>query len=93
MAGLMKTIEKGSDLAYKVGQTIRSLRLDCKLTPRDFSDELNSTRAYVARLEQGLVDIDFTVIGKSAQILGVPIWRILDTTALHLARNHNQPVA
>jgi transcriptional regulator with XRE-family HTH domain len=73
----MQTIDKDSTQAYKVGQAIRRLRLDSRITPREFSDELNATQSFVARLEQGLVDITPTIISKSAQLFDVPEWQIL----------------
>lgn len=75
----MARFDNGSAQAFQIGQAIRQLRLDSRLTPREFAEELSITQSFVARLEQGLVDIDGATISKAAQVLGVSVWQILNT--------------
>lgn len=69
---------KNSAQVFQIGQKIRQLRLDAGLTPRDLADELSQTPSFIARLEQGLVDIDAATINKLSKILGVSVLQIVD---------------
>lgn len=85
----MPSLDNGSAQAFQVGQKIRQLRLDSRFTPREFADELNKTQSFVARLEQGLADVDAATISKIAQIFGVSVWQILDAPPLETESRSN----
>lgn len=56
---------------------------------RQCGDELDTTRFFVARIEQGMVDVDAATINKTAQIFGVSVRQILDASLLTKTKEFN----
>lgn len=82
------------EIAYEIGQRIKTLRLSANMTQEELSTRLgHSSRSYISRIESGGRDIGQTEIVMLAKIFEVSPEFILCGTSRETTNRQNDPEA
>jgi transcriptional regulator with XRE-family HTH domain len=72
------------NLATAIGETIRTARMEKRMTLRDLSAKSHISLGYLSEVERGTKDVSSVVLDCVAQGLSLPLYKIVDEASRKL---------